>query len=138
MASKLSDKDLRCLIVKESSDTLKKELKLGQKLLAAAEVDKLDRKSLVSYIFHLRIMANQSTKVTAEVIGFDFSKVPIMTEIEIAELEKDEGGHIQEQTQGGDSGLLMQMMTFLMKDRSDSEARRIKELADSESRRVSE
>src|SRR2546425_4054521 len=132
MASKLSDKDLRRIIVKESSDTLKKELKLRQKLLAAADVDKLDRKSLVSYIFHLRLMANQSTKVTAEVIGFDFSKVPMMTEIEIAELEKDEGGgHIQEQAQGGDSGLLMQMMTFLMKDRSDSEARRIKELSDS-------
>src|SRR5437867_11067382 len=121
MASKLSDKDLRRLIVKESSDTLKKELKLGQKLLPAAEVDKLDRKSLVSYIFHLRIMANQSTKVTAEVIGFDFSKVPLMTEIEIAELEKDEGG---------DASILMQMMTLLMKDRSDSESRRVHELAE--------
>src|SRR3989441_790280 len=130
MASKLSDKDLRRLIVKESSDTLKKELKLGQKLLAAAEVDKIDRKSIVSYIFHLRVMANQSTKVTAEVIGFDFSKVPMMTEIEIAELEKDEGGHIQEHAQGGDSGLLMQMMTLLVKDRSDSEIRRVQALAE--------
>src|SRR2546425_8354341 len=89
-AASVTLENVKKAVIKEGSDRLRGELKIGQKGITDAEILILDRKQLVSIIIALRVKAGQISAVRQEIIDFDYKKVPTI-EGEMAELEVQKG-----------------------------------------------
>src|SRR5881296_3036189 len=92
MAAAVTLENIKKAVVREASDRLRNELKLAQKGLSDTEILALDRISLVSYVVALRLKCNQLTAVKHEVIDFDYKKVVLLTEAEVADSDTSKGG----------------------------------------------
>src|SRR5437867_4415399 len=87
MSTQVALENVKKAVTKDGSDRLRQELKFGQKGLSEAEISTLDRRSLISYVVALRMKANQLISVKKEIVHFDYEKVVLLTEIELADAD---------------------------------------------------
>src|SRR3989442_10747248 len=121
MASAITLENIKKAVIREASDRLRNELKLGQKGLTDTEILALDRITLVSYVVALRFKSNQLTAVKQEVIDFDYKKVALLTEAEVADSDTSKGGATggAEKLALGEQAVLLQFMFMIKNDKLD-------------------
>src|SRR5206468_1038449 len=85
----------------------------------------LDRITLVSYVVALRFKSNQLTAVKHEVIDFDYKKVVLLTEAEVADTDTSKGGATggAEKLELGEQSVLLQLMLMIKNDKLDRDAK---------------
>src|SRR5206468_1204727 len=85
----------------------------------------LDRITLVSYVVALRFKSNQLTAVKHEVIDFDYKKVALLTEAEVADSDTSKGGAIggAEKLELVEQSVLLQLMLMIKNDKLDRDAK---------------
>src|SRR3989442_15441510 len=125
MAAAVTLENIKKAVVREASERLRSELKLGQKGLSDTEILALDRVTLISYVVALRFKSNQLTAVKHEVMDFDYKKVILLTEAEVAESDTSKGGAIggAEKLELGEQSVLLQLMLRIKNDKLDRDAK---------------
>src|SRR3989442_885225 len=125
MAAAVTLENIKKAVVREASERLRSELKLGQKGLSDTEILALDRVTLISYVVALRFKSNQLTAVKHEVMDFDYKKVILLTEAEVAESDTSKGGATggAEKVELGEQSVLLQLMLMIKNDKLDRDAK---------------
>src|SRR5437867_3983310 len=125
MAAAVTLENIKKAVVREASERLRSELKLGQKGLSDTEILALDRVTLISYVVALRFKSNQLTAVKHEVMDFDYKKVILLTEAEVAESDTSKGGATggAEKLELGEQSVLFQLMLMIKNDKLDRDAK---------------
>src|SRR5437867_10157014 len=87
MSLQVTLENVKKAVTRDGNDRLRQELKTGQRGLNETEILALDRRSLISYVVALRMKANQLISVKKEIADFDYKKVVIFTESEVADTD---------------------------------------------------
>src|SRR3989442_8098308 len=140
MAAAVTLENIKKAVVREASERLRSELKLGQKGLSDTEILALDRVTLISYVVALRFKSNQLTAVKHEVMDFDYKKVILLTEAEVAESDTSKGGATggAEKVELGEQSVLLQLMLMIKNDKLDRDAKDRADMARLEAKELAE
>src|SRR2546425_6354634 len=125
MSLQVTLENVKKAVTRDGNDRLRQELKTGQRGLNETEILALDRRSLISYVVALRMKANQLISVKKEIVDFDYKKVVLFTQTEVADadLTRDGATGGEEKLELGDQSVLIQLMMMMKSDKLDRETR---------------